>query len=457
MNNCLIQNKYDFTKPEKVYYSLLVIAIYYYPFVFFKYPFELYPSYLVMFPLIPIFMIKYGFGRMAGVMLVYLLGTGAIGLFTDNNTKEQFLKIFLGLFFSFLFFDYYLKFLKRDIFKIFYVYLKVTYWICIIGIVQFVSYQIGFRLGYDYNLVLGFNKWGIIKHDVFGLRINSIFSEPAYFGAYVGPAVFVVLNNFINKSKIVYSHVQGAIILGTYIFTFSTTAYLGIGLSLFLVLSNRGFLKYLFFIIFGLGTLSYVAYNNVKDFRVRIDDTYNLFSGDLGKFNRFTFGKYHGSSLALYDNYNVAMLNLKNNNLLFGTGLGSHGEAFKKYSFTRGLDQVKGGALNAADANSLFLRILSELGLVGVGITVIFLFRFYIYKLKVGFENHFWVVSNACFVLMILNLLRLGHYFYCGFPLFVLMYYYVNKQLNTVIENSNGNSSINETAQVKSSDGLSTV
>ncbi len=426
----LIQNKYDFTKSEKLYYLLLVIAIYYYPFVFFKYPFELYPSYLIMFPLIPIFMVKYGIGRIAIVMFLYLVGTGSIGLLSDNNTKEQFLKIFLGVFFSFLFFDYYLKFLQGNILKIFYVYLKVSYWICIIGVIQFVSYQIRFRLGYDYNLVLGFNKWGIIKHEVFGLRINSIFSEPAYFGAYIGPAVFVVINNFINKSKIVYTNMQGAIILGTYVFTFSTTAYLGIGVCLFLVFSNRGFLKYLFFIIIGIGILGNIAYTNVKDFRIRIDDTYRLFSGDLGKFNRFTFAKYHGSSLALYDNYNVAFLNLKNNSFLFGTGLGSHSIAFEKYSFTRDLDQVKGGALNAADANSLLLRIISELGIVGVLITFFFLFRFYISKAKVNFENHFWIISNACLVLMVLNLLRLGHYFYCGFPLFVLLYYYANKQLN---------------------------
>ncbi len=432
MSNLLIQNKYDFDKSERIYYALLVIAIYYYSFVFFKTPFELYPSYLIMFPLIPFFMIKYGIGRIAITMFLYLVITGCIGLFSDNNTIQQFLKIFLGVFFSFLFFDYFIKFLKEDIFKIFYVYLKVTYWICLIGVIQFFSYQIGFRFGYDFNTIFGFNKWGIIKQELFGIRINSIFSEPAYFGAYVGPAIFVVINNFINKSKIVYSNFQNILILVTYVFTFSTTAYLGLGVSLFLVLSSKGFLKYLLIIVVSISVLFYVAYNNVKDFRIRIDDTTSLFSGDLVKFNRFTFGKYHGSSLALYDNYNVAFLNLKNNSFLFGTGLGSHGVAFEKYSLTKGLDQVKGGALNAADANSLLLRIVSELGIIGVFITFYFLFKFHTSRVKMKAENHFWIISNACLVLMILNLMRLGHYFYCGFPLFVLLYYYSHKLIGQV-------------------------
>jgi hypothetical protein len=430
MDNLLIQNKYEFTKSERFYYALLIIAIYYYNFAFFRTPFEFYPSYLVMLPLIPIFMIKYGIGRIAAVMFFYLLLTGMIGIFTNNNTTNQFLKVFFGLFFSFLFFDYYIKFLKEDILKIFYVYLKVTYWICLIGLFQFAAFQIGFTYGYDFKVSLGFNKWGVVKNDIFGIKINSIFSEPAYFGAYVSPALFVVVNNFINRQKVVYSSIQGVIILVAYVLTFSSLAYIGIAISVFLVYTNKGFLKYFAFLFLIITFLFYVAYNNVRDFRIRVDDSVTLFSGNLGKLNRMTFRNYHGSSLTLYDNYRVALENLKNNNFLFGTGVGSHGVAFSKYSLTIGFEEIKGVALNAADANSLLLRIISELGIVGVVITFGFIFRYYIPKTKVAFDNHYWLISNGCLILIILNLFRLGHYFYSGFPLFVLLFYYSSKILN---------------------------
>jgi hypothetical protein len=429
MDSLLIQNKYEFTKSERIYYALLVIAIYYYNFAFIRTPFELYPSYLVMFPLIPLFMVKYGIGRIATVMFLYLLLTGMIGIFTSNNTTPQFLKVFLGLFFSFLFFDYYIKFLREDILKIFYVYLKVTYWICIIGVIQFISFQIGFRFGYDFNATFGFNKWGVVKNDIFGMKINSIFSEPAYFGAYVSPALFVVINNFLNKQKVVYSTFQGVIIVVTYVLTFSSLAYIGIALSVFFAFTNKGFIKYFAIVFVVITFLFYIAYNNVRDFRIRVDDSVTLFSGNLGKLNRMTFRKYHGSSLTLYDNYKVAVENIKNNNILFGTGVGSHGVAFSKYSLTLGFEEIRGVALNAADANSLLLRIISELGLVGVIITFGFIFKYYIPKTKVEFDNHYWIISNGCLILIILNLFRLGHYFYSGFPLFVLLYYYSSKIL----------------------------
>jgi hypothetical protein len=76
-----------------------------------------------------------------------------------------------------------------------------------------------------------------------------------------------------------------------------------------------------------------------------------------------------------------------------------------------------------SDANSLFLRLMSETGLIGV-IFIILL----VAKSFVGYmgdeEDTSWIISGALLVLILLYLLRQGNYFLNGFPVFLLMYYY---------------------------------
>src|SRR5690606_31260172 len=106
------------------------------------------------------------------------------------------------------------------------------------------------------------------------------------------------------------------------------------------------------------------------------------------------------------DNYHVTMENLKTN-WLFGGGIGSHPIAFDRYSLSKKID-VYGFSSNAADANSMLLRLLSETGLFGTAIFVFILFRFYVSR-KDGEEDVHWLISNALLSLIVLNLVRQGH------------------------------------------------
>jgi hypothetical protein len=117
------------------------------------------------------------------------------------------------------------------------------------------------------------------------------------------------------------------------------------------------------------------------------------------------------------------MKNLENN-YLFGSGLGSHEIAFKKYNLTA---QLGGNyQFNAADANSTFLRTLSEVGLIGIGFLLFFMFNFYISKPRVGdvMQEEYWLISNAIFIVIFLQYLRQGNYSLAGFFFFCWMYYY---------------------------------
>lgn len=157
-------------------------------------------------------------------------------------------------------------------------------------------------------------------------------------------------------------------------------------------------------------------YSNVNEFKDRYDGIVQLFSGE-----EFKLGKTHGSSFILYNNAIVTIENLKSN-LLFGGGIGSHPVAFNKYSIAKNW-KVKGFNNNSADASSMMLRLLSETGLTGSLLFIIFIFKCYV-RYNPEYSSYNWLISNAILVLIILNLLRQGNYILLGFPFFVLLYYY---------------------------------
>ena len=300
--------------------------------------------------------------------------------------------------------------------KLFQLYLKGCYIISIIGAVQFVSFHIHFKYGYDYSWIL--NKWGVIPGGNFGIRINSIFGEPTYFAACISAGAFVSIYNLIVKKPYYLTKIQSLLILIIYSLSFSGVAFIGIFIAIIVLLINFGLIRYLLLFIPLLFGAFYYLYNNVTDFKERYDSTIDIFS--TGKFQ---IGKTHGSSIILYDNYQVAMKNFSNNFLL-GSGLGSHPVAFSKYSITKDIG-VYGISQNSLDASSMLFRLLSETGLFGTVLMLVVFFRCFIGKSsRDDLPEHYWIISGAICVMIAVNLLRQGHYFLNGFPFFVWMYYY---------------------------------
>jgi hypothetical protein len=71
--------------------------------------------------------------------------------------------------------------------------------------------------------------------------------------------------------------------------------------------------------------------------------------------------------------------------------------------------------------------MLSETGLYGVVLFLAVLFKCLMFKNKsdvIGKDSKHWIISCSIFVMIVLNLLRQGHYFLNGFPLFVWLYYF---------------------------------
>ena len=400
---------------DRKYYLIVIfiyISIFINSYVFFKSPFEFYFGYLIYIILLPVFISRYSYNKYLLYIFLILFVTGVFNILLNQNTSAQFFKVFTGLTLAYFFYYYVILEFEYDVEQLFKWYLKGSYIVALIGIVQFVSFQIGFKFGYDYGWIL--NKWGVVPGGNFGIRINSIFGEPTYLGAVLSAAFFVALYNLTRKQPYYLSRFQSLIIIAVYILSFSGLGQTGILLSLLFLALSFGLVRYLFIFI-PLGIIVFLTmYNNIGDFKNRLDSLVELFQ--TGK---FVLGKTHGSSYILYNNYRVALENFKSN-FLFGSGIGSHPVAFEKYSIAKAIG-VYGFNLNSADANSMLLRLISETGIFGVGIFFFIIVKFYVRRDE-NYESFHWIVSNSILIMILLNLFRQGHYFLNGFPFFVMLY-----------------------------------
>lgn len=382
-------------------------------YVLFKTPFEGYLSYVFIILLLPFFFIKYQFPYNLLKIFIPMLLVGLLGVYSGNNTIDLLIKISINILISGLFYNYIFYVYQFNIEKIMSYYMKGALIVSIIGLTQVVSYKIGFSPGYNYSWI--FNKWGVTSGGL-GIRLNSIFSEPSYFAASIGPAFFVAIYNLLFGKKLFINKIEGSFIILAYILTFSTVAYVGIFITIILLTLNYGLVRYI--ILLGPITifLYLYLYNNVPEFRDRITGLDDLYTGEAtSAFN------VHGSSFVQYNNFHVAFENFKDNPA-FGTGLGSHPIAYKKYSLIKQFGGIYD--FNKMDGNSMAFRLMSETGLFGMGLMLFFIIYFFVKKMPNNENELYWVISNAALVIILLQLFRQGNYTYNGFFFYMWLYYF---------------------------------
>lgn len=408
-NNIVGTSRRNFWVILFIYLSIFINS-----YVFFKSPFEFYFGYLIYIVLLPVFISRFGFSKELVLIFIILFLTGMFNILIGNNTAELFFKVFTGLALSYFFYYYVILEFEYNVEQLFKWYLYGCYIAAVIGVFQFVSFQIGFLPGYDYYWI--FNKWGVVKGGNFGIRINSVFAEPTYLASVLSASFFVSLYNMFRRETYGITRFQSAVIILVYLLSFSGVGQTGIFLTFIFIAVSYGLVRYIIVIVPMVFILFNFLYNNVSDFRDRYDGIVGLFSGE-----EFELGKTHGSSFILYNNYRVALENFKSN-FIFGGGIGSHPVAFNKYSLAKDW-KVVGFNSNSADANSMLLRLISETGLFGVAIFLFIIIKCYV-KRDERNETYHWLVSNSILVMILLNLLRQGHYFLNGFPFFVMLYYF---------------------------------
>ena len=396
-----------------IFLSVFVSSI-----TFFRDPFEGYFHYIIFLLLFPVFLLKFGLPKKIIGSIFILFVVGVLEIFLGNNTWPLFLKIFLGFVLSVSFYGYVLDYFKFDTQKIFSFYIKGAIIVSYIGLFQFVFFYLSFTPGYNFSWL--FNKWGLVSGG-FGIRVNSIFSEPAQCAIVLAPACFVAIYNLISRNKkYLLTKFQSVLIIFVTFLTTSSTGYIGLLFILLFLLFNYGKISYFFLGVPVIILASVLLYNNVPDFKSRVDTSIALWiEGDFGIENTNT------SSFVLYNNYHIAQENFLTNPFT-GTGLGSHPIAFDKYSLTNRSDIID-LQFNKADGNSLLIRLISETGILGVVFIFVFMRRFYVRRDPFNVDATFWIISNSVLIIIILYLLRQGNYFLNAFPLFMWIYYYARK------------------------------
>lgn len=396
---------------------LIFASLYAFSYVFFKVPFEFYLAYFIFFLYFPFFFVKFGIPKWPVLVFLPLLFSGIMYCLIGENTFDQFFKIFIGFFSSCLFYHYVVQAYDFDLKQLFHYYMKSAWIVTLIGVVQLISFAVGFKQGYNFTWI--FNKWNP-SFGGLGVRMSSVLSEPAYFAAVIAPAFFVACYNLFQRHPIFITRFQSYVFVIIYPLSFSSLGILAIFLTIIFLLINMGFVKYSLIFIPLLTVIIDYSYKNVPEFRDRWDGTIEIYSTD----NIYSYD-IHGSSFVLYNNSHIAWENFTRHPI-FGTGLGSHPIAFDKYTLTKeeGAVQID---FNKMDANSMFLRLMSETGLYGLIMMISLVIRCWVFKSNSA-DKETWVISNGLALIIIIYLIRQGHYFINGFPLFLWMFYYLYVQ-----------------------------
>lgn len=308
-----------------------------------------------------------------------------------------------------------------DVYKLFDVYVQLAFIVALIGIFQEISFLVGFKYGYDFayfipRIVIDDTQLGI-------LRVTSIMQEPAHFGAIMAPAVFISILNVIQTKKYFINAGMSCLIILSVLLSFSLVSYLGIAISFILIMLNYRKKKLIALCAITLFIFSFISYKYLPVVRMKVNQTVAVISGKI------PLEKTNLSTFSFYSNGIIAFKSFINNPLI-GSGIGSHPFSYEKYISQIVSPNTSGIYINSKDANSLFFRIVSETGLLGIFLFFYFLFKFYVSKKELG---DFWVISNSILCLFILNLIRQGNYFYGGFIFFMWMYYFTGKKNNDLV------------------------
>jgi len=291
---------------------LIFASLYGYSYLLSKSVFEFYLAYVIFIIYFPFFFVKFGVPKWPVLLFVPLFFSGLLYCFIDLNTTQQFFKTFIGFFAACMFYHYVVQSFDFDIREIYGYYMTSAYIITLLGLLQIVSYFVGFTPGYNWKFIL--NKWSPTYGGI-GLRMQSVLSEPAYFAAVLAPAFFTSLYNITRREPLYLSKFKNLVIVLVFPLTYSSLGILAIFLAIILLLINFGFFRY-FFVFLPILILSFdYAYKNVGEFRERWDGTFEIYTTE----NIYDYD-IHGSSFVLYNNSHVAYENFKRNPI-FGQDL----------------------------------------------------------------------------------------------------------------------------------------
>lgn len=284
--------------------------------------------------------------------------------------------------------------------NLFYIYFRITYFVCLLGLVQFIFYFI-FKVDiFSYPVGSNSRMIPVIIKNI--IRIRSVAYEPGWLAQTMLPAVIYSIEVLISSKRMQRKYI---IVILVFFMTMSSGAM--IVLPIYFIITRLKSIKDFFL---GIGLIWAIGYLTKNIWSEKLIETISGLAG----LKTGVFLNLNASSFAILSNLYVA---LNNNNLLLGVGLGNH-----PYSYYRNFKDLKIGVyhfygLNSMDAYSLFSRIISELGLIfGISCLIILI-------IKRNKNNNLKALINNCSFIAILSFfLRGGLYTRFGTTFIILLF-----------------------------------
>ncbi len=328
------------------------------------------------------------------ILLCFLLGHGILSyLLLWNPIKSLFAQL-IGISISSIFFYNFLKCYSTK--TVFQTYLDFAFWIAVLAIPMYFFEINAFSVN----------------------RLNGILTEPAHYAVIMLPASYF----FFRRKK----YLRLAIVVFTVMLSKSSIGYIGLILILILPLFKvKYFIKYSWLVIIVLGSSIYyistqwnksVDENDSNLLVRRLKETNESLNAiNSGKFKEYT----NLSSYAFISNAFVAKEIIMKTPI--GAGLGGYqyeyDKFYKKIKPPKYLVTLKLSKINRTDANSLFLRLIGDFGILAV----VFLLYFFYVSFSL-FQKDKKIIRQSTFFYLIVKLIREGHYFPPEFYFFLLIF-----------------------------------
>ena len=322
--------------------------------------------------------------RLVLIGYVWLIISSLYMIYFHNIPLFPFLKQAIPI--SFIYFGTYhiLSSYKGNLHKIFEIYIRISFYTALFGILQYFLNKISIPI------LIGSSG-----------KLDSIAYEPSHYAAIIMPAVIYTLFQYRTYKK------EVIVFLFALIFTESLTS-----IAVLLVALAIPRLRLLYLPLIGLFFMAafYILPHLHVDFQKRILGTISVIAAK----DYSTQTTDAGTVASFASNLDVALYTSRQF-LFTGSGLGGH-ETMYERRFTGTLfehDWFYG--LNQMSAHSLSIRILSEMGLLGFLIYVLFLFKTYIKRNEM---LSFHLISLGCLSHFLCKTLKLGGYIDYGTPFF---------------------------------------
>jgi|TARA_B110000977_G_C11087182_1_gene495115 hypothetical protein len=293
---------------------------------------------------------------------------------------------------SFFAIYYYNVFSLFNIEKLFKIYLRLSVFFCILAIVLF-----------QFDFLLQSSE-----------RLDGLMSEPSVYVYLNIPALFYFI-----KSK---NWVPALLLLVSFVLAQSSIGFISIIVMLLFLIIRKSTIKYLGFSIIPLLILFFYVKNN-EYFKPRFDSVIENLK--VYETNKIREGVNISSFVLIKSSY-IVYQNFIEHPL--GTGIGSfehqHDIYLKGLEMPKFIRILKIYELNKFDANSLFLRGLSDFGVFWI-VFVFFIcwLGFYANSIKYNNETQKSICISA-FIYILIYLIRGGHYFPEEMFFFVFMFFF---------------------------------